>query len=173
MLRPALVAVLSLLTLAASASAGTSRTLLVPVYAPCPGSGNCFPPKRASTYTFDSITLLSSTQPYTGPGKFAVGVIVKGLKDAGGALVTGRLELRIPPGRVTILTQNVGTIGETSPLSPESVYVVDVKNGAGHPRFKTPDNTPEHGLVVNTFSAPVLYDPEGKPLAATGTQSKP
>jgi hypothetical protein len=170
------------LVLAATASAGLNKSIMVPVYEECVGAGNCFPPKRASSYTFDSITLLSSQKPYTAPGKFSLAVIVKGLKDASGNPVTGTLTLRIAPGRVTILSQNLGTLGEA--FSPETVYPVIVKNGEGKPRlgpcdektspcFRTPAVTPEHGLIVNTFSAPVLYDPEGKPLASTGAQSKP
>ena len=44
------------------------------------------------------------------------------------------------------------------------------KHGA---RFNTPDSTPESGLVVNTFAAPILFDPDGHELASTGTQTKP
>src|SRR6185503_6849458 len=137
-----------LLGLATTASAGLSRSVMVPDYAPCPGSGNCFPAKLASTYTFESITLFSSPKAYTAPGKLALMLAVKGLKDAGGNLVTGRLTVRVQ-SRVTIL-QGIGTIGETSPLA-ETVYVVDVKNGNARARFNTPDETPEKGLRVNTF----------------------
>jgi hypothetical protein len=167
--------VVAMLALPALATAKLNRSYMVPVYAPCPGSGNCFPPVRASAYTFDSIALYSSAQPYTGPGKLALMVVVKGLKDASGAPATGTLRLRVPPGRVTILSQSVGTLGETSPLSPETVYDVHVTNGVTKPRarFDTPDATPESGLIVNSFAAPVLYDPDGNALASTGTQTKP
>lgn len=158
---------------ATTASAGgLNRSYLVPVYAACPGSGNCNPPARASAYTFDTIILSSSPKPYTGPGKFALGVSVKGLKDGAGNPATVTLEVRVPAGRTTIIG-TAGTLGDTSPLVQETVYAVPVKNGAGHARFTTPDITPDHGLVVNSFAAPVLYDPDGKALASTGTQSKP
>ena len=158
-------------TVTASAG-GLNRNYLAPVYDACPGSGNCNPPTRTSAYTFDTIILQSSAQQFTGPGKLALAVTVKGLKDGAGAAVTGTVQLRVASGRTTIIGL-VGTIGETSPLLSETVYDVPVKNGVGRGRFTTPDITPEHGLVVNSFASPVLYDPEGMALATTGTQSKP
>ena len=175
-------AVLFVLVLASAASAGLNRSIMVPIYEECVGAGNCFPPKRSSSYTFDSILLLSSQKPYTAPNKFSLAVIIKGLKDPSGTPFTGTLTLRVAPGRVTILEMNLGTLGAA--FSPETVYKVIVKDGDAKPRlgpcdektspcFRTPAATPEHGLTVNTFSAPILYDPEGKPLASTGAQSKP
>jgi hypothetical protein len=173
-MRRAFLAVLALSLCAAPAPAALNRSIMVPIYAPCPGSGNCFPPVLASSYTFEKVYLYSSSQPYTGPGKLALMVVVKGLRDASGALATVRLTLRLPPSRITILSQpGVGTLGETSPLSPETVYTVDVQNGAARARFRTPEATPQRGLVVNTFASPVLYDPDGNPLASTGAQAKP
>ena len=168
--------VVLVLALPALATAKLNRSYMVPVYEACPGSGNCFPPVRASSYTFDSIALYSSAQPYTGPGKLALMVVVKGLKDAAGSPVTGTLTLRVPGSRITILSQSIGTLGETSPLAPETVYAVPVSNGdtpRHGARFTTPDSTPTSGLVVNTFAAPILLDPDGRELASTGTQTKP
>jgi hypothetical protein len=173
MRRGGLLAVVAFLAATSTASAGQNKNYMAPVYAACPGSGNCNPPTLESTYSFDTIILSSAQQRYTGPGKFAVGITIKGLKDAGGNPVTANLELRTGASRITILSQGVGTLGETSPLAPETVYVVPVKNGSARAKFNTPDTTPANGLVVNSLSAPILYDPEGKPLASTGTQSKP
>jgi len=170
--RNALV-VVALLVFATAAPAAMSRAVLVPVYKACPGSGNCNPPVRASSYTFDSMYLYSSSKAYTLPGKLALMVVVKGLKDPSGNPFTGKLVLSSGTSRITILTQNIGTLGETSPLAVQPPYVVDVKNGAARARFNTPDNTPETGLIVNSITAPVLYDPDGNELASTGTQSKP
>jgi len=108
-----------------------------------------------------------------GTGKLALMLQVKGLKDASGSPVTGRLTVEIPASRITILSQGIGTLGENSPLAAQPPYVVDVKNGAARAKFLTPSTTPGNGLIVNTFGAPVVYDPEGKELASTGTQSKP
>lgn len=167
MFRVAVLGVVMAAALVAPASAGLNRTYLVPVYDACPGSGNC-PAKLSSTYTFDSIVLYSSPKPYTGPGKLALQVTIKGLEDAGGNPVTATLQLRV---KVRITLPGIGTIGETSPLS-ETVYTVDVADGNGKARFPVPDVTPA-GLVANSFSAPVLYDPEGKELASAGARSKP
>jgi hypothetical protein len=176
MRRSVLVLAAVALVLPALATAKMNRSYMVPVYEACPGSGNCFPPVRASSYTFDSVVLYSSAQPYTAAGKLALMVVVKGLKDASGAPVTGTLKLRVPGSRITILTQSIGTLGETSPLVPETVYDVPVENGSTPrkgARFNTPESTPESGLIVNTFAAPILFDPDGKELASTGTQTKP
>lgn len=50
---------------------------------------------------------------------------------------------------------------------------IDAAHRTARAKFLTPSTTPENGLIVNTFGAPVVYDPEGKELASTGTQSKP
>ena len=163
---------LLLLVAAVPASAGgLNRTALVPVYAKCP-AGNC-PPVRASSYTFDQMYLYSPRAPYSGPNKLALMIQVKGLKDANGALVTGQLKVSIPASRVTLLGQGIGTIADGSPLAAQPPYIVDVKNGSARVKFLTPASTPEHGLVVNTFGAPVILDPDGNELASSGTQSKP
>jgi hypothetical protein len=167
--------VVVVLALPALATAKLNRSYMVPVYAACPGSSNCFPPVLTSAYTFESIALYSSAQPFTSKGKLALMVVVKGLKDASGAPVTGTLKLRVPGSRITLLSQGVGTLGETSPLVPETVYDVPIENGSTPrhgARFDTPDSTPDTGLVVNTFAAPILYDPDGNELASTGTQTK-
>jgi hypothetical protein len=163
----------SLLLLLAAAPAlagGLNRSTLVPVYDRCPGSGNC-PPVRSSSYTFDSMYLYSSRATYSGPNKLALMLRVKGLRDANGTLVTGTLTVTVPQSRVTILS-SIGTVGETSNIAEQPPYIVNVKNGSGREKFSTGELVPP-GLVVNTFGAPVVYDPEGKELASTGTQSKP
>ena len=167
------LALVALLATPALAAAGTNRNYLVPVYEPCQAVANCNPPKRTSSYTFDSVTLSSSQSRYTGPNRFAIGVTIKGLKDAAGSPVNGSVELRVEAGRVTLLDGVIGTLVDNSPLAAVSPYRVEVKNGNGSKRFTTPDSTPERGFVVNTLASPVLLDPEGKPLATTGTQAKP
>ncbi len=174
MRRASSLAVALVLAVAGTAAGGLNRSYLVPIYEACPGSGNCFPPKLASTYSFESAILYSSPKPYSGPKKLAVMVAIKGLKDASGNLVTGQVQLRIPASRITLLgSLNLGTIGDNNPIAAEQIYKVDVKNGSGRQAFTTPDVTPAHGLTANAFESPVLYDPDGNPLASTGTQSKP
>ena len=165
---------LLLLAAAPALADGLNRSVLVPVYARCPGSGNCTP-VLASSYTFDSMYLYSSRKTYSGPGELALMIRVKGLKDANGALVTGQITVVVPATRVTILPSGggFGTFGDSSPLAQQAPYVVEVKNGSAREKFLTPPATPKNGLVANTFGAPIVYDPEGKELASTGTQSKP
>lgn len=161
--------VLVALALPVVAAAGMNRNFLVPVYEPC-DTFTC-PARRVSQYTFDTIVLSSSQQQYTAPNKLALALSIKGLKDPTGNLVNATVELKVSVGRIT---QSGVTFMDDSPslqaFTPR--YLIEVKNGKGRARFKTPDTTPA-GLVVNTFSSPVLLDPEGKPLASTGTQAKP
>jgi hypothetical protein len=167
-----LVAVLGLLVAREAGAGGLNRTYLVPAYEACPAS-NCFPPTRSSSFTFDSIILYSSPQPYTGPGKLALQVRIKGMKDGTGAPFTGTVTLNVGRSRVTILTNSVGTFADDSPLVPNTPYPIDVKNGAARFKYNTPDDTPANGLIVNSLGLPTLFDPDGKAIATTGTQAKP
>ncbi|HXJ32924.1 MAG TPA: hypothetical protein VMS22_02710 [Candidatus Eisenbacteria bacterium] len=172
-MRLVLALLAALLALPHAASAGMNRNYLVPSYVACPGSGNCNPPTLASAYTFDTIILMTPQQRYTGPGKLALSVVIKGLKDPSGNLFTGTIKMSSGTTRVTILSQGVGTLGETSPLAIQPPYSIQVKNGAARFRYNTPDAAPEHGLIAESVSSPVVLDPDGKPLATTGSQSKP
>jgi hypothetical protein len=148
---------------------------MVPAYDDCPGSQNCNPPTRSSSYTFDSIVLYSSPQPYIAANKLSLKVVVKGLRDSAGRPVTGTITLSSGQSRVTIVGL-LGTIGDKSPLqavSGEVKYPVQVTNGNGSASFTTPNSTPAHGLITNSITPPVLYDPAGQPLATTGARSRP
>lgn len=167
-----LLAVLGLLVAREATAGGLNRTYLVPAYDACP-AGNCFPPTRSSPFTFDQIILYSSAQPYSGPGKLALQVRIKGLKDGTGAPFTGTVTLNVGKSRVTILTNSIGTFADDSPFVPIVPYEITVKNGAGRFKYSTPDETPANGLIVNSLGTPTLLDPDGKAIATTGTQSKP
>jgi hypothetical protein len=171
-IRPSLLVIL--VASVPALAGGLNKSVLVPVYARCPGSGNC-QPVLASSYSFDEMALYSSRKPYSGPNELALMIRVKGLKDASGALVTGRITVVVPGTRVTILPSGggFGTFGDTSPAVQQAPYVVEVKNGSGRGKFLTPPSTPERGLVANSFGSPIVYDPEGKELASTGSRSKP
>jgi hypothetical protein len=147
--------------------AGMNRNFLVPYYTPCP-TATCNPPTRSSSYTFDSIVLSSSQARYTKPGAIALAINVKGLKDAGGAAVTGTLTVKV---RSRLTLAGIGTVSDASPLA-DTVYSVPVNGGNGRAVFRTPPETPASGLIVNTIDSPIVYDPDGKPLAATGVQTK-
>jgi hypothetical protein len=166
-----LAALFGLLVACPAGAGGLNRTYLAPAYDACP-AGNCFPPIRSSPFTFDSIILYSSAQPYTGPGKLALQVRIKGLKDGTGAPFTGRVTLSVGASRITILSNSIGTFADDSPFVATPPYNIDVKNGAARFKYNTPDNTPA-GLIANSLGTPTLYDPDGKAIATTGTQSKP
>ena len=168
------ILLLFVVAVTAHAGGGLNKSALVPVYARCPGSGNC-PPVLASSYTFDEMYLYSPRKKYSGPGDLALMIKVKGLKDANGTPVTGQITVSVPATRVTILQSGggLGTFGDTSPINQQAPYVVEVKNGSARKPFLLPASTPPNGLVANSFGAPIVYDPEGKELASTGSRSKP
>ena len=169
---PSVLALASVMLLPAVAGAKLNRNFLVPAYEACPGSSNCNPPTLSSSYTFDSILLYSPADPYTAPGKLALRIVVKGLRDGSGNLFNGTIHATSGQSRITILGL-LGTIGETSPLAAPTQYTITVKNGAARYDYKTPPETPEHGLIANSLTSPVVYDPDGKPLAVTGARTKP
>jgi hypothetical protein len=166
-----------LLCAAGSASAGMNRTSMVPAYAAC-HVGVCTPTLE-STFHFDDVTLFSSQAKYTGPGKLALMIDIKGLRDASGALVTtdpgndaDDFLVVIPESRTTLLSGAL--VGTLSPgIAGDQVYRLDVTKGHVRKRFATPDITPEHGLVTQVLGNPMLLDNEGNPLAVTGARSKP
>ena len=168
LVRPWLVGI-AFLAWAASASAMLNRSVMVPVYKPCTtGAANCFPPVRASTYTFDSIYLYSSPKPYTKNGQLALMVVIKGLRDAAGNLVNATLKMPVPKSRVVLL-DSLGTFQDG--LELQAPYLIEVKNGAARARFPT-EGVPESGLIVNTVGSPIILDPEGNELATTGVRTK-
>ena len=62
-MRFALALFVMALVVPAAGHAGLNRTFMVPAYDDCPGSQNCNPPTRSSSYSFDSFVLYSSPQP--------------------------------------------------------------------------------------------------------------
>jgi hypothetical protein len=171
-MRFALALFVMALVVPAAGHAGLNRTFMVPAYDDCPGSQNCNPPTRSSSYTFDSIVLYSSPQPYIVANKLSLRLVVKGLRDSAGRPVTGTVVLKSGQSRVTIVGL-LGTIGDRSPLTAETPYSLQVTNGNGAKTFLAPAATPAHGLITNSITPPVLYDPAGQPLATTGARSRP
>lgn len=167
-----------LLCAASTAWAGMNRTYMVPAYAACP-SGVC-EPTLESTFRFDEAALISSQARYTGPGKLALIIDIKGVRDASGALVStdpaneaDDFLLFIPESRTTLLSGAlVGTLAPRL-LTGDTIYRFDVTKGRARKRFATPDETPEHGLITQVLGNPVVLDNQGNPLAVTGVRSKP
>jgi hypothetical protein len=160
----------ALLVPALAAAGGYNRTYLVPALKPCPGAGTCQPLALQSSYTFDTIVLRSPPTRYLPTGKPSLFVQIRGLRDASGTPVTGTLTLKVLSGRVYV--PSVGTIGDGSSLTAVAPVQVPVRNG-NNPKFSyTPSLQPPAGTIVNGGGVEI-YDPEGKLLAVTGTQSKP
>src|SRR5215472_7715621 len=99
-MRFALVFFVISLFVPAAGHAGLNRSFMVPAYDDCPGSQNCNPPTRSSSYTFDSIVLYSSPQPYIAANKLSLRLVVKGLRDSAGRPVTGTVTLKSGQSRV-------------------------------------------------------------------------
>jgi hypothetical protein len=166
-----------LLLNASPISAGMNRSYMVPAYASC-RVGVC-PATLESSFRFDQAILFSSPGRYTGPGKLAILIELKGVRDAGGALVTtdpanadDDFLLVVPESQVTLLSGAV--VGTLSPgLSGDVVYRFDLTKGRVRKRFNTPDITPERGLVTQVLGNPVVLDNEGNRLAVTGARTKP
>lgn len=160
-----------------SLCAAGSRSTLVPTYRPCETS--VCPPVRTSRFTFESAVLISAGSRYTGPGKLAFTIVLKGVRDKAGTLVTtdpndpaDDFRVRIPESRVTLLQGSL--VGTLAPgLSGPTVYRFDVRNGAARKRFLTPDETPERGFVAESTGVPVVVDPDGNDFAVVGVQARP
>jgi hypothetical protein len=165
----------------ATALAGMNRTYMVPAYEPCPGTAtSCSPQPRASAYTFDQAILRTPQKPYTGPNQVAIVIELKGVRDAGGNLVTtdpgnpaDDFVFRTPAGRTVITSGTPLQLEPGSPLVPLVEVRIDVKNGKGKATYRTPAATPASGLVNQTLELPVIYDPAGRLFAANGARSKP
>jgi hypothetical protein len=163
------------LVLPVRASADMTRNYLVPAYVPCPGPATC-PATPSSSFTFSSAVLKNAKARYLTPGKVTLVVELKGVKDGSGQLVTtdpsnaaDDFLLVVAPGQVTLA--GIGTLPPG--LSPETRLHIDLKNGDGSQKLVTPDETPKHGLVVNSLGLPTVFDNQGKVLAVTGSQSPP
>jgi|CXWL01.1.fsa_nt_gi hypothetical protein len=160
----------ALLAVPAIATAGGSnRVYLVPAIKECPGPTNCSPREFESTYTFDAVILLAPAARFSPADKPAFVLDIKGVRDAAGALVTGNLSLKISSGRVSL--PGFGTLPDGSSLTQVAPIPVPIKNGRARVSYKPPVGAP-NGTITNGGGVQVL-DPDGKPLAVTGSQSKP
>jgi hypothetical protein len=159
-----------LLAPTAAAAAGYNRVYLVPALKACPGFATCGGRELESTYTFESIVLRSPPGRYLPAApKPSLFLQVKGVRDASGAPVNGNLTLKVLSGRVNV--PGIGTIGDDSGLTTVAPVPIPLKNGS-NPKFSYRNPTTPGGLLVNGGGVEV-YDPEGKLLAVTGSQTKP
>ena len=168
MLRTVLIALAAILVTSHAAMAGgTNRVYLVPALKQCPGPATC-PREFESAYTFDAIVLRNRAAKYSPPGKPQLGLDFLGVRAPGGALFTGTLKVKVLSGRVSL--PGFGTLPDDSPLVQIAPLDATIKNGKGKLSY-TPPQAPS-GLITNGGGVEV-QDPDGQPLAVTGSQTKP
>jgi hypothetical protein len=161
-------------TLLAATIAGAvpyNRVYLVPALKKCESVASaCIPRQFESRYTFDAIVLRTPATRYMPAGKPSLYLEIRGVRDPDGAPVNGTLTVRVLSGRVSLPT--LGTFPDDFSLTQVAPIAVPVKNGRNR-RFPYQANPqPPAGTIVNGGAVEV-YDPEGKLLAVTGSQSKP
>lgn len=158
----------------------------MPAYEACPrgttttrpSPAPCTPARRESSFTFDSAALKSAPTRYIAPGKLAFVLVIRGLRDASGSLVTTNpgnpsddFQIVSPPGQTTLtfLDSTYAPGGISGPV----VVPFDVRQGAAKVVYKLPDSLPiPDGIVVEGGSVTIL-DNQGKRLATVGAQSRP
>jgi hypothetical protein len=150
---------------------GLNTTFLVPAYVTCVGPDICSgTPARESSFTFESATLRTPRSPFADPKKPSLIVELKGVKDAGGRLVTANgFSLQISSGQVNLFEPAPGfSLPAGHPLSVISPVSFDVTNGHAKLAYK-PGTTPPAGTVAEG-GAVTIYDNAGKRLAVIGTR---
>ena len=147
---------------------GMNRVYLVPALEECIGNAPC-PRALQSRYTFEAIVLRTPAARYLAKGKPPLALTVKGVRDPAGAPVNGNLRLRVLPSRVSV--PGFGTFPDDFPL-PEQRDSIPLKNGSNKLFSYQPEPGPGPDTLVNGGGVEI-YDPEGKLLAVTGSQTKP
>lgn len=151
-----------------ASAGGYNRVYLVPAIKQCLQAATCTR-EFESTFTFDSIVLMSPSTKYSSSKKPSFILDIRGVRDASQALVTGNVTLQILSGRVSIPT--FGTFPDGSPLTAVPPVTIPIKNGSVRYPYKPSQQAP-NGTITNGGGVEVL-DPEGKLFAVTGSQSKP
>ena len=180
-------AVLAFLLVPVATLAGQpGTTYLVPAYEACPRGATttttlnppppCVPATLESSFTFDSAVLKSPGLRYLAVGKTAFVLVLKGVRDGAGNLVTtdpsdpaDDFMVVTTPGQITLAFLN-----ETAPpgaLSGPVVVRFNLKNGAGKATYTTPGPLPD-GVIAETGALFVL-DNQGKRLATLGAETPP
>ena len=164
-------AIAALLTVTIAQAVPYSRVYLVPAIKKCETVASaCVPRELESRYTFDTIVLRSAATRYLPVGKPSLYLEIRGVRDPGGTLVNGALRLQVLSGRVSLPT--LGTFPDNFSLTQVAPVAVPLKNGANRRFAYSSDPGPPAGTIVNGGGIEV-YDPEGKLLAVTGSQSRP
>jgi hypothetical protein len=159
--------------LLAPAGAGAvplNRIYLVPALVQCVGAATCVPREFESRYTFDSIVLRTPATRYMPADAPSLYLEVRGVRDPSGAPFTGNLTLRVSSGRIGL--PSLGTFPDDSPLTAVAPVSIPIQNGRNRRFAYRPPQPAPNGTIVNGGGVEV-FDPEGKRLAVTGSQSKP
>jgi len=159
----------------AGAEAGFNVNYLVPGFKGCTGNAGACATEPSSAYTFETAILKSPRGRYSiREGKTTVVVVLKGVRDASGQLVTtipgnndDEFVLLLPAGRTVLPT--LGTLADDS-IPPQRIRI-ELENGNGKVGYAPVGTQP--GLVSISFESPVILDPDGNLFAATGAASKP
>jgi hypothetical protein len=164
-----------------------NTTYLVPAYEACPRGTTtttrpsfapCTPARRESSFTFESAMLRSSPARYIKGGAVTFVVLLRGVRDPSGSLVTtdtadpaDDFAVVSPPGQTT-LTFADSTFAAGVLSGPVRVRF-DLRKGAAKVVFRTPSAQPiPDGIVVEGGSVAIV-DKAGKRLATVGAQSPP
>jgi len=143
---------------------------LVAAYVPCPGPDTCGAPQRESSFTFDTAILRGPVGKYANPAKPSVVVELRGVKDAGGVLVTSdAFTIVVVAGQVNLSALAL-TIPAGHPLSQIAPIAIPLKGGKGKLVYKPAQAAPP-GTVAEGGGVTV-YDSQGKRLATVGAQYK-
>jgi hypothetical protein len=168
---------LTLLVFAGAASAGSNTNYLVPAYQPCAeGLTNC-PAVLESAFTFETAKFKSASSPYLKDDKLAIAVDLKGVRDAGDALVTtdpandaDDFHLVVPASQITLfgITYPPGE-GVSTPIRLK----IELKDGKGKASYKTPAGGEGSGVVAEAGGVPYIEDNQGNRFAVSGSRDKP
>jgi len=103
-------------------------------------------------------------------GKPSLILDIRGVRDRSRVLLNGSLMLHVVSGRVSLA--GLGTFPDNSPLTRVPPVPIPIRNGRARKFPSRPAVEIPNGLITNGGSIEVL-DPDGNPLAVTGSQSRP
>jgi hypothetical protein len=164
------------LLLAGAAMAGNVN-YLVPAYQRCAEGLSSCPAVLESTFTFDTVKLKPSSSPYLKDDALAVAIELKGVRDAGGALVTTDPDNPDDDFRLVVPASQLTLLGLTYPPgegpSADIVVRIELKNGKGKASYRTPAGGEGSGVVAEAGTTPYVVDSAGNRLAVSGSRDKP
>src|SRR5262245_55409827 len=126
-MRLASIVLATLVLCPTGARAGSNVNFLVPGFKACQGAAAACAPEPSSSYTFETAILKSPRGRYSlREDKVTITVMLKGVRDAGGQLVTNPeggdadFILLLPSGRVVL--PSLGTLADGS-IPPQRIHI--------------------------------------------------